>query len=116
MLRLQVEFMTAGDGSLGPGKGVWAGTVPTDDFQPYSSTYNHVALGLTLTVSLPGMPPVASQFWIRLWNGNWWIAWDGVWFGYYPGELFKFSAGFDTGACEALWYGEAYNPGYDTNP
>ncbi len=102
-LRLQVEFMTAGDNVTGNQVGGWdpffTGFVAAAG-RPYGP-------GVALTVSTIGGSQYESAFLIQLSSGNWWVAHNGNWLGYYPGSLFNL---INTSAAEALWYGEVYDP------
>ncbi len=112
VLRLQVEFLTNTDALTGPGKGGWEGTV-THDFIP--SKASPFSPGMALIPSTVGGFPVETFLAIRFLNGNWWIGWNGIWLGHYEGKLFN--GELSEHACEALWYGEVYDPQfrYDLN-
>jgi hypothetical protein len=109
VLRLQVEFLKHGAGWTGEGKGGWVGTV-TSDFHPYQNKASPLGPGMALAPSAANGLPSGSLFWIRLWKGNWWVGWNGIWLGHYDGALFGSDDLFATNACEALWYGEVYDP------
>jgi hypothetical protein len=102
-VRLQVEFLTAGDEATGPQVGGW---------DPFFSGFVAAAgrpypPGVALTVSTIGGPQYDHRFVIQISNGNWWVGHAGNWLGYYPGSLFNL---INAAACEALWYGEVYDP------
>lgn len=127
VLRLQVEFLTAGEKVQGDSKGGWVGTtirgiIPAS-FRPYGP-------GVALIPSTVGGVQYESRFDIQLQNGNWWVAHNGHWLGYFEGKLFNSGAdggtdgatdgGADGGApvitklsCEATWYAEVFNPHKD---
>jgi hypothetical protein len=111
VLRLQVEFLTNTEELTGPGKGGWEGTV-THDFIPNKAS--PFAPGMALIPSTVGGFPVESFFSIRFLNGNWWIGWNGIWLGHYEGKLFN--GELSEHACEALWYGEVYDPIFIPRP
>lgn len=103
LVRLQVEFMTAGDMVVGPGIGGW---------HPFFSGFVASAgspypVGTVLAVSTIGGSQYEHSFSIQLSGGNWWVGYNGSWLGYYPGALFNL---INTSACESLWYGEVYDP------
>lgn len=110
VLRLNVEFLTHGGGWTGPTMGGWD-SPRIHDFHRYQDKSNPLAPvpGMTLPTTVDGLLSV-SLFWIRLWNGNWWIGWNGFWVGHYDGTLFGDNDSFATNACEVLWYGEVYDP------
>lgn len=111
ILRLQVEFLTAGDHleALGPGKGGWHGTKSEHDFKPAKDAL--YAPGITLVPSTIGGPQFEARYDIMFYKGNWWVGWNGSWLGHYPGTLFN---ELSSQACEALWYGEVYDPSATT--
>jgi hypothetical protein len=111
VLRVQVEFLTAGSSqeALGDGKGGWDGA----------------SAGFVHAEGAPYPPGVAivnpsrinedqfeSLYNIRFSKGNWWVGWNGNWLGYYPGKLFGEGASnlLASQACEVAWYGEVYDP------
>jgi hypothetical protein len=103
LVRLQVEFMTAGDEVTGNQIGGW---------HPFFSGFIAAAgspypIGTVLSVSTIGGIQYEHPFTIQLSSGNWWVAYNGSWLGYYPGSLFDL---INVSACEALWYGEVYDP------
>lgn len=103
LVRLQVEFMTAGDQVTGNQIGGWhpffSGFVASAS-SPYP-------IGTVLSVSIIGGSQYEHPFTIQLSGGNWWVGYNGNWLGYYPGSLFDL---INVSACEALWYGEVYDP------
>ena len=103
LLRLQVEFLTAGEGNLGHQKGGWVGQY--NGFVPVPGPYapGYIILG----TSIVGGPQVEALYQIQLWKGNWWVGWNGTWLGYFPGHFFTLMA---SQACEASWYGEVFDP------
>ncbi len=103
IVRLQVEFLTAGD-LVGPQKGGWdgifAGFVPAAG-RPYGP-------GVAIPASEIFGSQQESRFNIqRDSSGNWWVGHNGNWLGYYPGSLFNL---INTGSCQVYWYGEVYDP------
>jgi len=102
VLRLQIEFLTAGDTALGSNIGGWDGKVlgfiPAAG-RPYGP-------GTALMASVVGGTQYESRFDIELFNGNWWVGHNGNWLGYYPGSLFDL---IPSSACEVNWYGEVYD-------
>lgn len=106
VVRLQVEFFTAGPNFLGPDKGGWDGfsTGFVDaDKRPYGPGLALVPLSTVNGVQYE------SFFRIQLFNGKWWVGHNGNWLGYYKGELFKQMTNKGS-ACEVDWYGEIYDP------
>ncbi|MFS8065724.1 MAG: neprosin family prolyl endopeptidase [Byssovorax sp.] len=111
VLRLQVEFLTAGAGAVGNGIGGWAGTKSVTDFIPYEKApYGPGAAFLPQMISTVGGPQYESLYQIKLLNGNWWVGHNGYWLGYYPGKLFGEGPSnlLASKACEVQWYGEVY--------
>jgi hypothetical protein len=104
LVRLRVEFMTAGDDVAGPYIGGWdgmvTGFVPAAG-RPYGP--NTVLPG----VSTIGGIQYEHLLRIQLSGGNWWVSHNGNWLGYYPGWMFNL---INNVADEALWYGEVYDP------
>jgi hypothetical protein len=103
LVRLQVEFMTAGDQVTGNQIGGW---------HPFFSGFIAAAgspypVGAVLAVSAVGGSQYEHPFTIQQSGGDWWVAYNGSWLGYYPGSLFNL---INVSACEALWYGEVYDP------
>jgi hypothetical protein len=111
LLRVQVEFLTAGSSkeALGDSKGGWDGA----------------SAGFVHAEGAPYPPGVAivnpskinedqfeSLYNIRFSKGNWWVGWNGNWLGYYPGKLFGEGSSnlLASQACEVAWYGEVYDP------
>jgi hypothetical protein len=102
VLRIQVEFLTAGD-NTGPGIGGWDGLVSgfvAAVGRPYGP-------GVAITPSTIGGSQYESRFDIVLSSGNWWVAHNGNWLGYYPGNLFNL---IPSSAAEVDWYGEVFDP------
>lgn len=104
LVRLRVEFMTAGDdvadNYVGGWDGMVLGFVPAAG-RPYPP--NTVLPG----VSTIGGIQYEHLLQIQLFSGNWWVAHNGNWLGYYPGWRFDL---INNAAAEALWYGEVYDP------
>lgn len=103
VLRLQVEFLTAGV-STGSNIGGWDGKVT--GFVPAAGRPYGPGIALA-PVSTVGGTQYTSRFEILLSGGNWWISHNGNWLGYYPGSLFNL---INSGGCQAHWYGEVYDP------
>jgi hypothetical protein len=107
VLKIQVEFLTAGAKTLGNNRGGWAGIYA--GFTPVS-TPTPLNIPILNPSAIDG-PQYESLYDIRLWSGDWWVGWNGSWLGYYSGKLF----GTDTSnllisnACEINWYGEVYD-------
>jgi hypothetical protein len=117
-LRLQVEFLTAGDTSTGPKHGGWHNLTTVSDFKPPTwRPYSPDVAFAASTISTPGvLPQYESRYYIQNFNGNWWVGINGYWLGYYPAELFGTGPSnlFATQACEVDWYGEV--AAYATTP
>lgn len=103
VLRLQVEFLTAGmvtGNYIGGWDGIRLGFVAAAG-RPYGP-------GIALApVSTVGGIQYTSRFEILLSGGNWWVGHNGNWLGYYPG--FRFDL-IPSRGCEAHWYGEVFDP------
>lgn len=119
VLRLQVEFLTAGSAFTGSSKGGWdsvvhgfapptkkppPGLVDAPGWRPYPPG----AAFARSTLSTPGGPQFESHFRIKLFQGNWWVGHGRNWIGYYPQTLFKEHGPnlIADKACEAYYYGE----------
>jgi hypothetical protein len=103
VVRLQVEFLTKGiitDNQVGGWDGKKTGFIAAAG-RPYGPG---VALSPLSTI---GGPQYESQFQIVHSSGAWWIGHNGNWLGYYPASLFDL---MPSSACEALWYGEIFDP------
>jgi Neprosin len=102
LLRLRIEFFTAGPGQLGPNKGGWdQGQL---GFQ--AAAGRRYSPGAHLRGSTPGGPQEEARFEIRLFQGRWWVGYNADWLGSYDASLFPL---MKTGACGAAWYGEVYD-------
>jgi hypothetical protein len=106
VLRIQAEFFTDGNDTIGNNQGGWHGLVtgftPALD-APYGPG------GQMTGISEPGGGQWWSPIEIRLFNGNWWLRHNGNWLGHYPGTFFNL---IDDEACRVDWYGEVR----DTSP
>jgi hypothetical protein len=103
VLRVQVEFMTAGD-ATGPSQGGWDG--PVTGFQAAAGRPYGPGIAL-FPVSTVGGTQYTSRFEILLSGGNWWVSHNGNWLGYYPGYFFDL---IPSSGCQAHWYGEVFDP------
>jgi hypothetical protein len=104
VVRLQVEFFTAGSKTrddIGGWDGYSLGLVPAAG-RPYSPGLALVPLSTVNGVQYE------SLFHIQRFGSNWWVGHNGNWLGYYPGSLFDLIT--SPGACEAVWYGEVFDP------
>jgi hypothetical protein len=114
VVRIQVEFLTHGSvlSWTGQGKGGWEGGVTIGDFIPAAG--RRYAPGVAIFPSTIGGPQFESLYQIQLSNnGDWWVGWNGSWLGRYPAKLWGEDLSgnlFAMNACEALWYGEVYDP------
>jgi hypothetical protein len=106
LLRLRVEFMTAGPKTFGNEKGGWDGR--QIGFQPVTGA--RYAPGMLLNASTVGGHQEEARFEIRLFDGKWWVGYNGNWLGHYPASLFT---AMKSDACGAAWYGEVYDPSPD---
>jgi hypothetical protein len=128
VLRLRIEFQTMGDKKVGQRIGGWEGSISGGDFHDYRDKsidpMHLIAPNMILFPSTVQGPQFASRLTIeheRIPNsdvGRWWIKFNGIRIGFYFDSLFydpisKTNKWKDNGACEALWYGEAFNPGRD---
>ena len=103
LLRIQVEFLTAGDQVTGNGVGGWDG-IRTGFIAAAGRPYPP---GTVVAPSTIGGIQYEYHFKIQLSGGNWWVAHNENWLGYYPGSLFNL---INASAEEVLWYGEVYDP------
>jgi hypothetical protein len=103
VLRIQVEFLTAGM-QIGDGIGGWdgirAGFVAAAG-RPYGPG---IAL---MPVSMVGGTQYTSRFQILLSGGKWWVSHNGNWLGYYLSSHFDL---IPSSGCRAQWYGEVFDP------
>lgn len=103
VLRLQVEFLTAGV-QVGNSIGGWDGL--KKGFVPAAGRLYGPGVALS-PVSTIGGTQYTSRVEILLSGGKWWVGHNWNWLGYYPGSLFNL---IPSGGCQAHWYGEVFDP------
>lgn len=106
VVRLQVEFFTAGPKFLGDDKGGWEGF--SHGFVPAAGRRYGPGTAL-VPLSTVGGPQYASFFWIKPAGDKWWIGTYDTWLGYYPANLFQQISQRGV-SCQAAWYGEVFDP------
>lgn len=114
VLRLQVEFLTAGPLATGSQRGGWdinvGGFRGPDGFNgaPGWRPYAPGTAFATSTLSTVGGTQFESLYHIRLWQNKWWVGHNGHWLGYYKTDLFVKIAPtlLAIKGCEVHYYGE----------
>jgi hypothetical protein len=105
LLRLHVEFFTAGPKKIGANQGGW--DERQIGFRPLAR--RRYAPGMLLRASTVGGPQEQARFEIRLFNDKWYVGYNEEWIGSYDASLFP-EMSRKGGACGAAWYGEVFDP------
>jgi len=101
--RFQVEFMTAGETTVGPDKGGWHSLALTGFTTLRNAPYGP---GVVLETSEIGGGIKEAFLEIQNIAGTWWVLHNKRWIGYYRGEMFDMM-GFE--ACVVHVYGEVFD-------
>lgn len=104
VLRLQVEYYTAGYEFRGPSKGGWEGFSP--GFVPVAGARYAPGMALDPVSTIDG-PQYSFHLMFYLLDGKWWLAFNWNFIGYYKAELFDL---MNSEACESAVYGEVFDP------